>query len=138
MKQELQDKLISDFPILYGPNSNPLASFFRYGFEHNLGWEPLIRELSAKLEKFNHENPDNQIHCLQSKEKFGTLSFYADNFDDETSQYIAEAMTVSASTCEDCGAEGITGGQGWIRTLCVVCRKAHDNRPLNFVNNHDR
>lgn len=52
MKKELDEKLCKDFPNLYKDrNASIMGSCMGWGFDVQNGWEPLIRELSEKLEK---------------------------------------------------------------------------------------
>ena len=54
----------------------------------------------------------------QVKEKFGTLRFYMDGYDEAISAYEDFAEAMSARTCEECGCPGELRTQGWYRTLC--------------------
>ena len=51
MKQELDDKLVNTFPLLYrNRHKNMRSSCMAQGFSHDEGWYNLLFELSAKLE----------------------------------------------------------------------------------------
>jgi hypothetical protein len=51
MRRELELALWNDFPLLYRDKSTLITvSLMAFGFECGDGWEPLLRELSAKLE----------------------------------------------------------------------------------------
>ena len=67
----------------------------------------------------------------QVKEKFGTLRFYADNCDNTIDAMIRLAETMSEVICEDCGAPGTLGGQGWLRTQCQSCRDKQPKREFD-------
>ena len=54
----------------------------------------------------------------QVKEKFGTLRFYINGGTDEHYNYIRFAESMSARTCEKCGAPGKLRGSGWYYTAC--------------------
>ena len=69
--------------------------------------------------------PCDQVVALQIKEKFGTLRFYAEGGDAYTVGMTQMAESMSAVTCECCGAPGTTAGSGWIRTLCA---RHHEER----------
>lgn len=142
MNQELQLKLIEDFPILYGKKETEWlgrtvrTTFSLYGFEiAGDGWESLIRELSEKLENLNLLYKEPQVQVTQVKEKFGNLSFYVSTDHEkgiwETVQnLIAISENKSSETCEVCGKCGkITDGRkrGWIRTLCSEHAEEHYN-----------
>jgi hypothetical protein len=59
-----------------------------------------------------------QVVAIQVKEKFGTLRFYYSGGDDVVSGIERMAESMSAVTCETCGAPGVTRSGGWIQTLC--------------------
>jgi len=60
---------------------------------------------------------------VQIKEKFGTLRVYVDNRDEDamTRALIGFAESMSAATCEECGAPGRARDGYWIKTRCDVC-----------------
>jgi ribosomal protein S27E len=66
-----------------------------------------------------------QVIAEQVKEKFGTLRFYYTGGDEYISGQVAFAETMSGVTCEECGAPGVTGGKGWVSTLCETHREEH-------------
>jgi len=59
-----------------------------------------------------------QVVASQVKEKFGTLRFYYNGGDEVVDGIERMAESMSAVTCEDCGAPGKCRTGGWIRTLC--------------------
>lgn len=59
-----------------------------------------------------------QVVAMQVKEKFGTLRFYYSGGDEYISGIEAMADSMSAVTCETCGAPGKSRSGGWIQTLC--------------------
>ena len=67
-----------------------------------------------------------QVVAVQVKEKFGTLRFYYDGGDDMIDGMVRMAESMSAVTCETCGAPGTTGGRGWISTLCETHRAENE------------
>lgn len=62
--------------------------------------------------------PVEQVVATQVKEKFGTLRFYYNGGDDVVSGIERMAESMSAVTCETCGAPGKSRSGGWIQTLC--------------------
>jgi len=91
MKEELDKKLVQDFPILYQDRYKDMrVTAMCWGFQCADGWEPLIRRLSEKLETWNNNHPGKAIIASEVKEKLGTLRFY---------YYVkTEKMTI----CEKC------------------------------------
>lgn len=75
MKTELDIQLVKDFPNLYKDRqASIMHSCMGWGFDCGDGWEPLIRELSEKLEKeivdFKKQNPVVPCRmCSCSREK---------------------------------------------------------------------
>jgi hypothetical protein len=120
MRQELDEALCRDFPLLYAERSSTvMRSCMAWGFECGDGWEPLIRALSGKLEALIAAQPeDERATASQVKEKFGTLRFYMDGATDAMYERIAEAEDESAHTCEECGKPGHLRGKGWVFTAC--------------------
>ena len=63
----------------------------------------------------------DELPCiLQIKEKFGTLRFYYSGGTDRVRTLVGFAESMSACTCEKCGAPGRASSKGWIKTLCPV------------------
>jgi len=84
-----------------------------FGFECGDGWFSLLLEAATELEAL-----DADIRAAQVKEKFGTLSFYLHQQPLEADAIIQRAVIRSSRECEECGAAGRRGGNGYIRTLC--------------------
>lgn len=59
-----------------------------------------------------------QVVASQVKEKYGTLRFYYDGGDDVIYGIESMAESMSAVTCEVCGAPGEPRSGDWIKTLC--------------------
>ena len=72
------------------------------------------------LESEHREDTEDMRYpvAVQVKEKFGTLRFYLDGYNDTISAYESFAEAMSARICEDCGSPGKTRTGGWYRTLC--------------------
>lgn len=134
MKQELDDALVKDFPNLYQDrNASYSQTCMCWGFPGD-GWEPLIRELSAKLEKLILEIPEDKrksYKAFQVKEKFGTLRFYMCASTKEMEALIDEAESKSETICEGCGAKAETREfGGWLRTTCDACEEKKKNQKV--------
>lgn len=123
MNEENTANLISKYPILYRGVDKPLTeSLMAFGFEVGDGWFDLLDRLSAKIEAYNHEHPEEPIEALQVKEKFGGLRFYTTFYVPEVEDFITEAEEEADDTCEKCGARPAEArGGGWIVTLCDEC-----------------
>ena len=132
MTPELDAKLCSDFPMLYGDRDDSMqVTCMCWGFPGD-GWEPLIRRLSEKLEAAIRALPKAErwyCRAMQVKEKYGTLRFYMTTETAEMSAWIEEAEAESARTCERCGAPGRLRGMGWLYTACDAHSEAEDREP---------
>lgn len=120
MKPELDQALVRDFPNLYADRNAPMQqTAMCWGFPGD-GWEPIIRELSEKLEPIAAATADSRypIKATQVKEKYGGLRFYLTYYSEEAEKYIREAEQKARETCERCGEPGYPNDKGWIRTLC--------------------
>ena len=122
MRDDLDKKLCSDFPLLYRDRrANMTTTCMCWGFPGD-GWEPLIRRLSEKLEAAISAMPvEARDACCASqvKEKFGTLRFYMSSSTEEMESWITQAEDESARTCEECGAPGELRGRSWVYTACA-------------------
>lgn len=84
------------------------------------------RTLDAELREVEDLIP--QVVAVQVKEKFGTLRFYYDGGDSVINGMVRMAESMSATTCEECGAAGKQRSGGWIRTLCDEHEAAYQQR----------
>jgi hypothetical protein len=130
MKNELQDKLIKEFPNLYKQVTlSPQETCMCWGFCCGDGWFQIIFDLSKKITEL-----DPNIEAIQVKEKFGGLRFYIEPVDKnkfaEVYKTINDYENESFKTCEICGTkENVhTQGPNWIKTLCDNCRNEWSNK----------
>lgn len=75
-----------------------------------------------------------QVVADQVKEKFGTLRFYYHGGDEYIHGLVAMAESMTAVTCEECGAPGEQRSGGWIRTLC----DHHESERQRIMKERDR
>lgn len=120
-------------PGLKGEEVPPGTLYSGFDGTVGVGWVPILDRLATDLKALGWTGSVEQI-----KEKFGTLRFYAraDGVSPEQIQSfndrIAQAERESATTCEDCGADGTHGprsGGYWLKTLCNRCRNTPYSRP---------
>jgi hypothetical protein len=93
------------------------------------GWQELLLKLTEKLFHLGWGGG-----LLQVKEKFGTLRFYFVNDcpglnSDIAFDVVAMAEDRSGQICEECGANGRSYGDGWVKTFCIKHAIA-EKRPL--------
>jgi hypothetical protein len=74
-----------------------------------------------------------QVVAVQVKEKFGGLRFYYDGGDRAIQEMVSLAEDLSIVVCEECGAPGKQGGEGWIGTLCPTHRAEHEARRAEYM-----
>jgi hypothetical protein len=147
MKQELDDELCSKYPEIFADRHRDMTeTCMCWGIETGDGWYRIIDQLCGSIQnhidwrqknhdwavKWNAEHPDNpravpepvpQVVAEQVKEKYGTLRFYYRGGDDVVDGMVRMAESMSGATCDQCGAPGELGGQGWISTRCEEHRK---------------
>lgn len=121
MRNELEERLYTEFPILYQK---------KVGFSFGDGWFDIIYRLSEGIEKeIMKMTPEEmeETYVRQAKEKFGTLRFYMNNSTYEIENLIREAEKETEITCETCGSKegtlGTNGNSNWKRTQCKECRE---------------
>jgi hypothetical protein len=114
-EQEMQD---------YFPKVYPKIFVGKYGgIAVGKGWFDLLNQACRLIQSHLDWKPDvPQVVAEQVKEKFGGLRFYVQGGDEYTNGIIAMAEQMSMMICEDCGAPGDRGGDGWITTLCETHR----------------
>lgn len=87
------------------------------------GNEEDIKYWANKLEEVKQLIEDRpQVEAVQVKEKYGTLRFYTNHYDDCVNTMINFAEEMSACTCEQCGSPGTPTTGGWIKVQCSNCR----------------
>ena len=129
MNIELQKKLFTEFPVLYGQKDLGLReTCMCWGIECGDGWFNILYDLSKKLAEI-----DPGLEAVQVKEKFGGLRFYTGPVlscvKDDVYKAIDEAEELSYKTCEICGCtENVTQTEGWIISLCPECMKKRNKK----------
>ena len=121
MRQELEEKLYEKYPELYGNHTLTMyQTNMCWGFTCDDGWYDIIDRLSSKLSSYVQEHGVNLLRADQVKEKFGTLRFYVNGYDDTICKMIDEADAESAVTCEVTGKPGVLCSSGYcLKTLCL-------------------
>ena len=131
MRKDLDEQLCAKYPKIFKDRHGDMRqTAMCWGFECGDGWYNIIDRLCANIQHYTDWNNENhakgykqykevpQVVAVQVKEKFGTLRFYYDGGDDTISGMVRMAESMSAVTCEECGAPGTTRGRGWIYTAC--------------------
>lgn len=123
--EEFSKKMTERFPKMFEGKYG--------GFAVGPGWWPILESLCANIQshidwRVKQNKHIEQVVVEQIKEKFGGLRFYYQGGDDEISGMVRMAEAWADRSCEECGAPGESGGQGWIKTLCPVHRAESDAR----------
>ena len=146
MREELDQKLCADYPkIFINRYGDMKQTAMCWGFECGDGWFNIINVLCANIqhhidwrrdrrESMLRDNPYNQpvpdeipqVIASQIKEKFGTFRFYYNGGDDKIDGMVRMAESISAFTCEKCGAPGKMRGRGWLYTACDTHTKGDE------------
>ena len=108
-------KLMGLFPELYSSET---------GYWAGSGWLDLVLSLSIALSALSKKH-NTKIRCIEFKEKFGRLKYWADCDKAiwiETYRLLNTAEQESLKTCELCGRPGVLGcNVGKFKTLCEAC-----------------
>lgn len=130
MRKELDDLLVSKYPLLYANRHKDCRVTCMYwGFECGDGWFDLIDRLSSKLERILEDQKASGVSeedlpkADQVKEKMGSLRYYLTYGTDEMYDIINEAERESENTCESCGKPGTMRNTGWITVRCEDCKR---------------
>lgn len=138
MKPELDELLCQRYPKIFANrHGDPKETLMCWGFECGDGWYNIINQLCANIqhhvdwaqeqkEKYGRGEGCSQVMAVQIKEKFGTLRFYTNGGDEQIRGMIRMAESMSAVTCEECGAPGKMRGRNWIYTACDVHAREED------------
>jgi hypothetical protein len=136
MREELDKKLVADFPYIFCDRNKGMdESCMYWGFSVGDGWYDIIQNICEELMSI-HKETGVQMVAQQVKEKFGSLRFYAAYNDhllpcnrSEIVEAIDRAHSIinmlcdkSSSVCETCGEDGKQQTDGWIKTLCDTCQ----------------
>ena len=108
----------------YNPNKDkkfvPITDLLVFGLGVKDGWYYLLDVLCDEIQK--ELNKTNQsIEVRQIKEKFGTLSFYYKDSNNNSNIFklVRNAEILSGKICETCGANGQTLKiNSWFNTVC--------------------
>ncbi len=109
MQDDLDNKLINDYPSLYRNQA-----FENYGFACGQGWFTIINTISKLL------SHDKTIKVQQVKEKLGGLSYHYEGGDDYESGVTMIAELISKATCEICGAPGARYNDRFIQFVSKI------------------
>ena len=127
MRDELEAKILADFPKLYPDRCQLITDYAPFSFECADGWYDLIYRLSYTITSIIENDEELAKHepkVFQIKEKWGTLRFYMSRYSDELHEVIAEAEKESEKICETCGVQGDgveLKSDSWVRTICEEC-----------------
>ncbi len=124
MRKELDEALCKKYPEIFRDRHGDMrTTAMCWGFECGDGWYHIIDAACAQIENRAYNNRLNGVKfapviATQVKEKYGTLRFYYTGGDEYLDGVVSMAETISAKTCETCGAPGELREGGWLKTLC--------------------
>jgi hypothetical protein len=127
----MTDKEMQD----YFPKVYPKIFSGKYGgIAVGKGWFDLLNQACRLIQSHLDWKPEiPQVTAQQVKEKFGGLRFYVSGGDDYTHGIISMAEQMSFMLCEECGAPGERGGNGWISTLCETHRNEREQKRAEYM-----
>lgn len=137
MKQELENKLITEFEDFFEPEqirTDPAKSCMYWGFECGDGWYAPIYMILKSMAVYRRcdkreESPWDEIVVHQVKQKFRGLRFYTgsvpEEIQDKVSAIIFAGEIQANRTCEGCGIfDEDLAGSGFGSNLCEECKKS--------------
>ena len=143
MKEELEKKLVEDFPHVFHRDPIGKEPWSLFGLEIGDGWEPATRRAAAKLEPIFVDliakDPEGYgygyYRTTQIKEKYGIGRWYLSGSNDEMDKIISDWEDETSKTCEQCGKVGKLRGEksGWYYTSCFTHAKPEDRDNLEMV-----
>jgi len=117
--QEMQEYFPKVYPKIFSGKYGGIAV--------GKGWFDLLNQACRLIQSHLDWKPEvKQVVAMQVKEKFGGLRFYYDGGDEYVSGVAAMAEQMSMMLCDECGAPGERGGNGWISVLCPTHRAERD------------
>ena len=143
MHKTLDNYLCLKYPKIFVERKlSAMQSPMGRGFENGNGWMPLIdtlcHQIQSHIDSHNEYRKDDlpieQLVCVQCKEKFGQLRFYARGGDEYCHGLISMTETLSYRFCEICGTAGylhVGHTSGWIQSICADCAKK-SKRKIKF------
>ena len=113
--EEFEKRMVEAYPKMFAESYG--------GFAVGPGWWPILESLCGQIQhhldwKNKKSEAVPQVTVDQIKEKFGGLRFYYSGGDSVVSGIERMAESMTAVTCETCGAPGKSRSGGWIQTLC--------------------
>lgn len=101
--------------------------------------EKILRDIQEGKINLKQDIEDEfpQVEVIQIKEKFGTLRFYTNVGDNYIYGALAMAESMSAVTCETCGAPGKLFTYGWWHVACDAHRTQDDIEWENLEKDED-
>ena len=105
-------------------------------YECGNGWLSLIKEAEELVDKYNKDNPNQEIpiEFTQIKEKWGYLNLYLNIYPRELHKKLLDISKRSMNICENCGKPAKSEKiHGWIYTLCDECKEKEINRFNNLL-----
>jgi hypothetical protein len=133
MRDELEQKLIAEFPDLFQDHDKPpTETLICFGCECSDGWFDLIHTTCAVIQNHLKNRPEcPPFRFSQIKEKFGGLRLYNYGGDEFTFGVCCMAESMSYHVCEVTGNRGQLCSTGhWLRTLSAEQAEKNGYTPL--------
>lgn len=145
-QEKRREEIEARYPRVFGSGTksdDPNQSFGTVAWEFGYGWDTLIENLAAAIDREiehdpsllieDHENGKFAFKVEQMKEKFGTLRFYYSGGNDRIHGLVDMTENLSASVCEVCGSLGTLcrkSNGSWMKTLCEDCAEKIGYEPF--------
>ena len=126
MDKELQKKLYDKYPKIFRQKDLPMSeTCMCWGIDTGKGWFSILDVLCGQIQYYCDKVIKRQIEAVQVKEKYGTLRFYTEPYDDTIEKYVGIVESISGRTCEECGdtSSAKVRGGSWLSCRCDNCWK---------------
>ena len=119
-KKELRNELMN-YPFIK-PDPKLQRNLMQFGLDVGVGWLGIIKEAWDKINEL--ENLPENFEIFQVKEKFGELTIYPEEYNEDINDILLKARQKSIHTCEICGSEFAQKENinGWFKTICEKCK----------------
>jgi hypothetical protein len=134
MREELDEALCAKYPEIFRDRHGDMTTTAMcWGFDCGDGWYNILDAACARIKNHEYNLTSNKkefhpVIATQIKEKYGTLRFYYNGGDEYIDGVVAMAESMSARTCETCGAPGKGRGKSWFYTACDEHTKEEDKQ----------
>lgn len=125
MKSELQKQLFDKYPKIFKQKDLSMKeTCMCWGIDTPDSWFDILDKLCYNIQRIADKKGLEQAEATQVKEKFGSLRFYTNFYDEDIESYIEKAEQRTMEICAVCSSkDNIKTTSGWVTYLCEKCRE---------------